>query len=158
MGNKQCPIRFDGSNSSRVTLRNRRFLRMILSLVHRVDYSPKQSPTQSFPDNTRPIDNEHPSDTAELMQIDVIYEVEMLLDHHITHMEMEENQHSIIHPPASSILRHSPRVTRLPRPLSTQMQRPTPDYSESKERGDMKTGKTTVRTVPLVEGNRSSPA
>ena len=62
------------------------------------------------------------------MEVDVIDDDEIMVDHHTTDMEMEENQHPIIHPPASPILRRSTRVTRPLRPLSPQMLGPTDDY------------------------------
>ncbi len=56
---------------------------------------------------------------------------EMIVDHHTTDMEVEENQKLIIHSPASLILRHSMKVTWPPRPLSSQMRGLTHNYSES---------------------------
>ena len=110
-----------------VTLRNCQFLRKILLFVDTADYSPKQPP----PQKPRPIDSEPPGDTPELMEVDAMDDDEMMVDNPTRNIKVEENQHLIIHPPASLILQYSTRFTRPSRLLPTQMRGLIHDYSES---------------------------
>ena len=112
MGNKQYHKQLD-----KVTLRNHWFLRKMLPVVDTLDYSPKQPPPQRL----RPINSEPLGDTPEMMKVEGMDEDKVMVEHHTTDIETEENQHPIIHLPASLILLSSTRVTQPPRPLSQQM-------------------------------------
>ena len=127
MSNRQHHTWLDGSG--RVTVHNCQFLCKILLVVDTLDYSPKQPP----PQRPRPINSKPLGDTPELMEVDATDDDEMMVDHHTTDMEVEENQHLIIHPPASPILRRSMKITWPLKPLSSQMQGPTHDYLESSQ-------------------------
>ena len=107
MGNKQYRVRLDGSN--RVTLRNRRFLRKILPVVDTPKYTPQ----------------------AEMIEV-VDTDVDRGMADH-TDMEVEENQHPVVQPPPSPVLRCTTRVIRPPRSLSPQMRGPAHYYSESSQ-------------------------
>ena len=104
----------------------RRFLRKILPVENTPEILPKQLP----PQRPRLINSEPPGDTPELMEVDAMDDDRMMVDHHTTDMELEENQHPI-YSPASPILWRSTWVTWPPRPQSPQMRGPTHDYSES---------------------------
>ena len=115
MINKQYRVRQDGSN--RVTLRNRRFLRKILPVVDTPNYTPHKS--QPLIQRQMPVDSETPCIEPEMMEV-VYTDVDRGMADH-TGMEVEENQHPIVQPPPSLVLRHTTRVIRPPRSLSPQM-------------------------------------
>ena len=104
IGNRQYHIWLD--SSSRLTLHNCYFFDKILPGVDTPDYLPKQP----LPQRPIPINSEPPSDTPELIGLDVMDDTEMMVDHHTTDKEVEKKQHLIIHLPVSSILRRSTRV------------------------------------------------
>ena len=67
-----------------------------------------------------PVDSETPCIGPEMMEV-VDTDVDRGMADH-TDMEVEENQHPIIQPPPSPVLRCTTRVIRPPRSLSPQMQ------------------------------------
>ena len=86
MTNKQYHIQLD--SSGRDTLCNHQFLQKILPVVDTPDYLPKQPPPE------RSIDSEPLGDTPELMDLDVMDEDKMMVDHHTIDMKVD-------HPPTS---------------------------------------------------------
>ena len=84
-------------------------------VVDTPDYSPKQPPLQ----RPKAVNSEPQRDTPELMAVDGTDDDYMMVDHLTTDMEVEENQHPIVHP-----LQHEGNT-------APQMQGPTHDYLES---------------------------
>ena len=130
--NGKQAIRLDGSN--RVALRNRRFLRKILPVVDTPNYTPQES--QPLIQRQMPIDCETPCIEPEMMEV-VDTDVDRGMADH-TDMEVEENQHPIVQPPPSPVLRRSTRIIRPPRSLSPQMRGPAHYYSESSQQATTK--------------------
>ena len=127
MGNKQYRVCLD--ESSRVMLRNRRFLRKILPVVGTPNNTPQE--LQALTQRQMPVDSETPCIEPDMMEV-VNTDVDGGMADH-TDMDVEENQHPIVQPSLSPVLRCTTRVIRPPRSRSPQMRGPAHYYSESSQ-------------------------